>query len=97
LINHRYGERAFYNCTGLTSVSIPDSVTSIGRYAFRGCTSLTSVTFEVGSSIAIDNFNAYAFPGDSDLHYKYFAGGGGAGTYTRANGGNTGVFTWTKQ
>ncbi len=28
------GDRAFYNCTGLTSVTIPDSVTSIGVDAF---------------------------------------------------------------
>ncbi len=36
---------AFYNCTGLTSVTIGNSVTSIGEYAFRGCTGLTSITF----------------------------------------------------
>lgn len=35
---------AFYNCSGLTSVVIGDSVTSIGNYAFEFCTSLTSVT-----------------------------------------------------
>ena len=35
---------AFSNCTGLTSITIPDSVTSIGGYAFSDCTSLTSIT-----------------------------------------------------
>ena len=33
----RIGENAFNNCTGLTSISIPASVTSIGSYAFSGC------------------------------------------------------------
>ena len=38
------GDSAFDDCTSLTSVTIPDSVTSIGRYAFSYCTSLISVT-----------------------------------------------------
>ena len=36
--------RAFYNCKNLTSVTIPNSMTSIGNYAFWDCSSLTSVT-----------------------------------------------------
>ena len=32
---------AFYNCTGLTGITIPDSVTSIGYDTFRNCTGLT--------------------------------------------------------
>ena len=35
---------AFSGCSSLTSIAIPDSVTTIGDYAFHGCTSLTSVT-----------------------------------------------------
>ena len=38
------GEEAFLGCTGLTSVTIPDSVTFIGGRAFFACESLTSVT-----------------------------------------------------
>ena len=40
--NILYG--AFAGCIGLTSVTIPDCVTSIGDGAFAGCTGLTSVT-----------------------------------------------------
>ena len=38
------GYKAFYNCSGLTSVNIPNSVTTIESAAFFGCTGLTSVT-----------------------------------------------------
>ena len=37
------GETAFYGCTGLTEITIPDSVTSIGNEAFYGCTGLTEI------------------------------------------------------
>ena len=39
----KIGNYAFRNCSGLTSVVIPNSVTSIGSYAFRNCSGLTSV------------------------------------------------------
>ncbi|MBR2196418.1 MAG: leucine-rich repeat domain-containing protein [Salinivirgaceae bacterium] len=35
---------AFQSCTNLTSISIPNTVTSIGLSAFINCTSLTSIT-----------------------------------------------------
>ena len=38
------GYEAFCNCTGLTSITIPDSVTRIGGCAFSDCTGLTSIT-----------------------------------------------------
>ena len=37
-------ERAFQNCTGLTSVTIGNNVSIIGYMAFDGCSGLTSVT-----------------------------------------------------
>ncbi len=51
------GERAFYNCNSLTSVEIPNSVTSIGSYAFGGC-SLTSV--EIPDSVTSIGDSAFA-------------------------------------
>jgi hypothetical protein len=48
------GEDAFYyytNRASLTSVTIPDTVTSVGRWAFEGCTNLRSVTIGDGVNI----------------------------------------------
>ena len=42
------GDSAFYECIGLTSVIMPDSVASIGEYAFYSCDSLISVTMGNG-------------------------------------------------
>ena len=38
------GDDAFYCCTGLASITIPDNVTRIGSHAFSLCTGLTSIT-----------------------------------------------------
>lgn len=38
----KIGDRAYYNCTILSSVVIPDNVTEIGYDAFNGC-SFTSI------------------------------------------------------
>ncbi len=43
-ISSGYGYSPFYKKTTLTSVTIGNSVTTIGSYAFRNCSSLTSIT-----------------------------------------------------
>ena len=42
--NYQVGESAFSGCRSLTSVTIPEGVTSIGEYAFWGCSNLVSIT-----------------------------------------------------
>ena len=54
----KIGNDAFYECSGLTSLTIPDSVTSIGDYAFAVCSSLTSVT--IGNGVTRIGANAFA-------------------------------------
>ena len=51
------GAQAFYNCSGLTSLTLPNTVTYIGSQAFSGCTGLTgSVTIPEGCEMAADAF-----------------------------------------
>ena len=54
---------AFYNCTGLIGIEIPNSVESIGDNAFRDCYSLTSIEFPN----SVTDIGNYAFKGCSGL------------------------------
>ena len=61
--NDKLGDYAFYGCSGLTSLTLPSGVTSIGYRAFEGCSGLTSLT--IPSSVT--EIGNYAFYGCSGL------------------------------
>jgi len=87
---YNYGDE---DCRRLAGITIPASVTSIGKNAFSECSFLTSVTFAAGSNITSDNFSSFAFPGSyENLKNAYLVDG--AGRYTRATFMSD---VWTKQ
>ena len=51
------GNRAFEDCSSLTSITIPDGVTSIGDSAFSSCDSLTSIAIPDG--VTSIGYNAF--------------------------------------
>lgn len=61
--NDKLGNYVFYGCSGLTSLTLPSSVTSIGRGAFYGCWKLTSLTIPSG----VTSIGYSAFRGCSGL------------------------------
>jgi hypothetical protein len=34
----------FYRCSALSSVTLSENLSAVGRYAFTGCTALTTIT-----------------------------------------------------
>ena len=61
--DNELGSCAFLNCSGLTSLSLPSSLTSIEREAFAGCSGLTSLSLPS----SLTSIEYYAFYGCSGL------------------------------
>lgn len=62
------GSRAFYGCTGLQSIYLPDALYAIGESAFEGCTGLQTVIME-----KIEDLRNRAFYGCTSItEYKLF-------------------------
>ena len=53
------GDYAFYECYGLTSITIPENVTSIGANAFYNCRGLATITIPENSQLASIGANAF--------------------------------------
>jgi hypothetical protein len=61
----------FNGCKDITSVTIPEGVTSIGTWGFRGCTNLTSITIPA----SVGSIASYAFQNCSKLTSVTFKSG----------------------
>ena len=74
-------EYAFYNCYSLTSVTIPDGITTIGNEMFRYCTKLDSITIpKTVTSISDSSF------ADCQQLIIYGFTGSTADSYASSNG-----------
>lgn len=49
------GTWAFFNCTALTTITLPEGMTGIGDYAFYGCTGLTEINAKMTNPPALQN------------------------------------------
>ena len=69
------GSQAFYNCTSISVVQIPASVTNIGHLAFGGCTGLVYITVSTQNASYKDIGGVlYTIDGKTLVHYPAGAG-----------------------
>ncbi len=61
---------AFMDCTKLTAVTIPSTVTSVGTYPFYGCSSLKSITVNANNT-AFKSVNGVLFSKDGTTLISY--------------------------
>lgn len=76
------GKNAFFNCSSITSINIPSSVTSIGNYALYGCSALSSIDIPtsvtaIGESVFKNctSLTAFELPNSiTSISYGMFSG-----------------------
>lgn len=82
------GGSAFMDCTTITEINLPDSITSIGQYAFARCTGLTSIVIPesvenigLGALIGCENLEHVTVPfigskrdDPENTHFSYILG-----------------------
>ena len=64
------GDEAFYYCSNLKNITIPNSIVRISDHAFWGCSSLTSITIPDN----VTSIDDYAFDDCSRLTDVYYTG-----------------------
>lgn len=64
------GDHAFYDCTSLARLVLPEGLVSIERYAFKGCSRLEEITLPA----SLVSIGAYAFFGCVGLRTIRFLG-----------------------
>ena len=61
------GNEAFYNCPGLTSITLPDNLENIGFHGIAGCPQLNVIYVPAGMT----QINSYAFADNANLDYIF--------------------------
>ena len=74
-------DRAFYDCSSLTSITIGNSVTSIEWCAFEGCSGLTSITIP-NSVTSIGNGAFYGCSGLTSINIPNSVTSIGSGAFS---------------
>lgn len=84
-------KRTFMSCSGLTSITIPSTVTSLGSSAFELCTNLVEITAEPTTAPSILNTTFFSVKEGGTLYYP---AGSDYSTWLATNTYRLGFYGW---